>query len=410
MKIQLIGLMLSLAVSGASASGIGGDTSRTYAIPTVSLTPKGTVALSWTEKDDRNMVHYYWAESKDQGRTFGEKKQIFESPGMSGSRLMRPKLLFKKDGTWAAVFALRGDVPATQPAAAGGHDHHHGSEAPKQAAGGGRPSDLQIVYSLSKDQGKTWTAPAPVHADRTPKVVRGFFDATVLANGEIGVAYLRDIDGRAHERDLRFVTSAGDSFGAETVLDPFVCDCCNISLLVDDKGVLNLYYRENQENIRDIAKMSSTDNGKTFSKPQILFADNWKINGCPHSGPTSATGPGGNVISWFSGTTESPGIRLVTQEGKRLLVIPDASAKNMYLAAGNKTAALVWEQQGTESDQTVLAYRSVKKEGVSDTKVISKTANATNASGVIAGNRLVVAYEVKNSRNRNTLAVESIEL
>ncbi|MBO9638679.1 MAG: exo-alpha-sialidase [Siphonobacter aquaeclarae] len=407
MKIQLLGLMLSVAVTGASASGIGGDTTRTYAIPTVSLTPKGTVALSWTEKDDRNIVHYYWAESKDQGRTFGEKKQIFESPGMSGSRLMRPKLLFKKDGTWATVFALRGDVPAAA-ASTGGHEHHHGGEAPK--APSGRPSDLQIVFSLSKDQGKTWSVPAPVHADRTPKVVRGFFDATVLANGEIGVAYLRDIDGRPHERDLRFVTSSGDTFGSETVLDPFVCDCCNISLLVDDKGILNLYYRENQENIRDIAKMTSSDNGKTFSKPQILFADNWKINGCPHSGPTSAAGPGGNVISWFSGTAESPGIRLVTQEGKRLLVIADASAKNMYLAAGSKSAALLWEQQGTESDQTVLAYRTVKKDGVSEAKVLGKTANGTNASGVIAGNRLVVAYEVKNSRNKNTLAFESVEL
>jgi hypothetical protein len=331
-------MVVALSTMGYANSTFG-DTTRAYAVPTLTRTPAGEVAMSWTEKDQNDVIYFYWAKSSDQGKTFGDKKLICAAPGIGNSRLMRPKLLFKKDGSAVAVFAMRGpDVAAAAPESAHtGHDAHgashdgHGADAAKgkgAAAGGGRPRDLQIVYALSTDQGATWTKPAPVHSDKTPNIVRGFFDATVLANGEIGVAYLNDIEGKAHQRDLRFVTSTGTRFGAEKILDPFVCDCCNISLLVDQTGALNVYYRENQDNIRDIARMRSTDNGATFAKPTILFKDNWQINGCPHSGPTSSVSGSSPLIAWFSGSQDSPGIRLVTQEGKRLLVLDDPTAKN----------------------------------------------------------------------------------
>jgi hypothetical protein len=358
------GMMLTCGLTGyATDSGKFSDTTRGYAVPTLTKTPKGAVALSWTEKDQEGIVHFYWAESADKGKTFGDKKLIFSSAGIGNSRLMRPKLLFKKDGTPVAVFALRGPSAgapqqATQAepshanhgAAPAGHDH---GAAPQQGAakgaprGSGRPSDLQIVFSYSSDRGNTWSQPVPVHADKTPNIVRGFFDATVLPNGEIGVAYLNDIEGKQHQRDMRFVSSKGNQFSSERIIDPFVCDCCNISLLVDNSGTLNLYYRENQDNIRDIAKMSSKDNGASFTKSEILFKDNWQINGCPHSGPTSSVGTGTNLIAWFSGTQESPGIRVVNQQGKRLFVLDDPTAKNAYLVAAPKSVVLLWEQNQT---------------------------------------------------------------
>lgn len=412
-------MAVALATTGY-ASGTFGDTTRAYAVPTLTQTPSGEVAMSWTEKDKGDVVYFYWAKSSDQGKTFGDKKLIFAAPGIGNSRLMRPKLLFKKDGSAVAVFAMRGpDVAAAAESAHAGHDAHgsshegHSGDAPKATSGGGgRPRDLQIVYAVSTDQGVTWTKPAPVHSDKTPNIVRGFFDATVLGNGEIGVAYLNDIEGKAHQRDLRFVSSTGGRFSAEKILDPFVCDCCNISLLVDQKGALNVYYRENQDNIRDIARMSSTDNGATFSKPAILFKDNWQINGCPHSGPTSSVGGSSPLIAWFSGSQDAPGIRLVTQEGKRLFVLDDPTAKNAYLVSAPKSSVLLWEQsQRSESGMTsTIAYRKIDAAANPATQFVKNAQNGTNASGIVVDKKLLVAYEVRKPNNMNTIEWASIDL
>ncbi|WP_247236618.1 sialidase family protein [Telluribacter sp. SYSU D00476] len=424
MKTIFCYLSLLVAISQVSLAGTAesmfSDTTRAYAVPTLVKTPKNTVALSWTEKDQAGTVHFYWAESRDQGKTFGDKKLIFASQGLGNSRLMRPKLMFRPDGSAVAVFALPGPMVPVAQASASSHDAHashsgghqqHADHQPKSESRGGRPTDLQIVYSTSKD-GSTWTVPVPVHQDKTPKIIRGFFDATILGNGEIGVAYLKDIPGKPHERDLRFVSSTGGKFGDEKVLDPFSCDCCNISLLVDQKGALHVYYRENEGNIRDIAHMTSTDHGKSFSKSTILSADNWQINGCPHSGPTSSAGGGNNLVAWFSGATDAPGIRVVDQKGNRLFVLDDPTAKNAYLVPTPTSSVLLWEQnQDAEPvPASVIAYRIIKTGEPVKTQFVSKSINGTNATGLVNNGKLVVAYEVRNTNNKNSIQVAQLGL
>ena len=158
--------------------------------------------------------------------------------------------------------------------------------------------------------------------------------------------------------------------------------------------------------------MSSTDNGVTFSKPVILSKDNWQINGCPHSGPTSTASASGNLIAWFSGTTDAPGIRIVNQQGKRLFVLDDPSARNAYLVPASKTSILLWEQsQPSETGNTsLIAYRTVSPDQTSATQFVKSSLNATNASGIVVGNQLVVAYEVRNPNNKNSVAIAQVEL
>ncbi len=417
--MKFVNLFLGLCISlQALAYPISTDTSRTATTAHLSALKNGHVLLTWTEKDKNNLVYFYSAISKDNGKSFSDKKLVFAHEGIGSSRLMKPKVLEKGDGTLVAVFGLRGTggQPAPQPSshdshAAGGHDTHAAAAKPAPPKGGGRPRDMQIVYSYSKDQGTTWSAPAPVHQDQTAGVVRGFFDSAVMGNGEIAVAFLQDIPNQPHSRDMRLVTSSGLTFGQEKVIDDFTCDCCNISLLTDANGYLNVYYRENNENIRDIARMVSKDFGKSFGTPSILFPDKWLINGCPHSGPTSSALGKGSVVAWFSGSEDAPGLRVVNDQGKRLAVIGDPSAKNAFLVPTPSASVLLWEEARTDGESTTyyIAYRKVTAEKAADVQWLTPSQHGHSPSAVYTGNQLLVAYEVQKG-SQSTIELSTVSL
>jgi BNR repeat-like domain len=357
-------------------------------------TPKGEVMLSWTEKDAQGMTSFCLAFSKDKGKTFSEKKTIYSGIGINNSRMMRAKVLAKKDGSLVAVFSNRGE-------------------------GGGRSSN--IVHCLSKDGGTTWTAPVSIDSDPKQGIVRGFFDAVVMSNEEVAVVYLKDVENstKHEERNLRLVTTKNEVFLPERVIDPVVCDCCPINMLIDADGTLNVIYRDNNDDIRDMAQMISTDNAATFSKPKIVHNDGWKINGCPHSGAVSSIYGKSALIAWFSGSEKESGVRLATREGKKLFVLSDASAKNPCLVDSPKSTVMFWEQN-TNDNVSKIAYRKINNDKVSETIWLDGSSNGINpvaldltgryaASGELH-NQLLVAYEVKQANKRNTIKISTVSL
>lgn len=382
-KKALAGLLLTVALSAPSMAQIGRDTTLAYSTPTLSKSPNGAVLLTWTEKDAQNNGSFCMAQSADGGKTFSAKQVIFSAPGLASGRLMRPKVLFKKDGSLVAVFAK------------GGNEN------------GKRTND--IMTATSANNGATWSAPQKVDSDPTP-CVRGFYDAVILPNDELAVTYLKDVAGstKHEERNLRLVLTKNGQFLPERIIDAVVCDCCNISMLVDANGALNVYYRDNNDDIRDMARLVSTDNGATFGNSKILFTDNWKIAGCPHSGAVSANFGKSTLVTWFSGADTDKGVRLVTQDGKRLALANDPTARNGSIATGDNKALFVWEQNRGEVSQ--LGYRVLNGDKVGDTNWLTESVSGTNASTLVLGNQALVAYEVRNANKRNGIRLTLVSL
>jgi BNR repeat-like domain len=375
----------------ATPSVFENDTSKGYTMPLLTQLPKGDVMLTWTEKNAEGITSFCLSFSKDKGKTFSDKQVIYAGKGVGNSRLMRAKVLVKKDGSLVAVFSNRIEMPAQQ--------------------GGKSKRSLDIVFCSSKDNGTTWTNPQSVDADTTKGIVKGFFDAVLMSNDEIAVSYLKDVANstKHEERDLRLVTTKNGVFQPERVIDPVVCDCCNINFLIDAKGALNIYYRDNNDDIRDIAKMISTDNGATFSKPQIVHNDGWKIAGCPHNGAVSSTHGKGNLVAYYSGAETETGMRLVTQEGKKLFVLNDQSVKNPCLMGGQNTSVMLWEQNGG-GDKSQLVFRKIDGEKVSETLSVEGSINATNSTGLVVGNQMLIAHEVKQENKKNSLKITTLAL
>lgn len=365
------------------------DTTKAYSMPLLAKMPKGEVMLSWTEKDLQGITSFCLAFSSDNGKNFGEKKTIFSGNGINNSRMMRAKVLAKNDGSLVAVFSNRSE--------------------PAPGGKGGRSSN--IVYCVSKDAGNTWTLPASIDSDPTQGIVRGFFDAVVMSNNEIAVAYLKDVANstKQEERNLRLVTTKNGAFLPERIIDPVVCDCCPINMLIDSDGALNVIYRDNNDDIRDMARMISVDNAATFSKPEIIHNDGWKINGCPHSGAVSSSYGKSALVAWFSGAEKESGVRLATREGKKLLVLDDASAKNPSLVTVSKSALMIWEQN-TADNASKIAYRKINNDKVSEIIWLDGSSNSLNNVALSLDNQVLVAYEVKQANKRNTIKISTVAL
>lgn len=378
-------------------SPIETDPNKTYTLPTLTKNNKGEVVLYWTEKDPQNVVSLCFTTSKD-GKTYGEKKTVFADGGLGNGRLMRPKLLFKKNGEMVAVFSYR-TSPVMPPRPA------EGQPAPQA-----RPKrSSEIRFTVSKDGGSSWTAPTSVDTDTT-KLTRGFFDAVLLANDEIAVAYLKDVKGstKHEERDLRLAITKNGVFQAEKLIDAVVCDCCNISMVVDEAGALHMVYRDNNNDIRDMSHIVSKDNGATFSAPKTLYADKWEIKGCPHAGATTVSVKNEQYATWFSGTQNGQsGFRLANSSGKLLKVL-DASAKNTYLTSDDKTAVLVWEQIA-ESGVSNVFYSKLVNGKLLDSQKVTDSDYGQNASTLVFNGKVLVAYEVLKADKKTVLAAKIVE-
>lgn len=379
-------------------SPIETDPNKSYTLPTLAKNNRGEAVLYWTEKDPQNVVSLCFATSKD-GKTYGEKKTVFADAGLGNGRLMRPKLLFKKNGEMVAVFSYRTSV-AMPPRPAQG----------QPAAPQTRPKrSSEIRFTVSKDGGNTWTNPTSTDTDTT-KLTRGFFDAVLLANDEIAVAYLKDVKGstKHEERDLRMAITKNGVFQEEKLIDAVVCDCCNISMVVDESGALHVVYRDNNNDIRDMSHIVSKDNGATFSSPTTVYADKWEIKGCPHAGATTVSVKNEQYATWFSGTQNGQsGFRLANSSGKLLKVL-DASAKNTYITSDDKTAVWVWEQTA-ESGVSNVFYSKIVNGKLLDSQKVGDSDYGQNASTLLFNGKVLVAYEVLKADKKTVLAAKIVE-
>jgi hypothetical protein len=367
------------------------DPSLSYAMPMLTAISEQKTMLTWTEKDEKGEVAFCLAFSENNDLNFSDKKVIFRGMGIGNSRMMRAKVLVKKDGKLVAVFSNREEVPA-EP-----------GKRPKRAS--------NIVYCESVDNGNTWTSPKAVDTDPA-KLVRGFFDAIVLPNDEIAVVYLKDVENstKHEERNLRLALTKNGVFQPERIIDPVVCDCCPINLYLDKNQHLNVIYRDNNNDIRDMARMVSKDNGLSFSKPEIVYQDNWKIAGCPHQGAVSTQNQKEGYLIWFTGAENEQGYRLTTLAGKKLAIIDEASAKEPWLTSNKSQSVMIWQQNKNDEQLSMVAFKKLANGVSSETQWLENSSKTMNVSGILLEKQLLIAREVLGENKKNTLAITKVNI
>ncbi|MFB6455137.1 sialidase family protein [Chitinophaga sp. Hz27] len=256
-------------------SHAGADASCPY----ITSDQKGHTVISWVEKDSLgDGGKMFFSVSNDNEYTFSEPVAIPTTAGVFPHDENLPKLLFKQDGTVIALFGV---------------EQH---DARNKYAG-------KVMYTQSLDGGKSWQ-PAVALVTDTAGYDQRYFDLALMPNGEAAAIWLDNRKNtNAEGSTLYFATTEGKSGfqGAKPVVET-VCQCCRTKLYVDkSSNKVHIVYRDIiNDSIRDMVHQVSEDGGKTFSAPVRISADNWVVNGCPHTGPTLAANAKGLHFAWFT--------------------------------------------------------------------------------------------------------------
>lgn len=167
--------------------------------------------------------------------------------------------------------------------------------------------DVHIAQSL--DAGKTWQSSFIPHRDSIA-AEHGFVSMLPVSADRIFATWLdgrntkgdgHDDGGHGHHGAMTLRSALFDKTGKlyeETELDNRICDCCQTSAALTDQGIIVAYRDRSEDEIRDISVVRQV-NG-VWTEPANVFADNWKIAGCPVNGPTIKANGAFVAIAWYS--------------------------------------------------------------------------------------------------------------
>jgi len=293
---------------------------------------RGITVMSFAKEINKETVLCYSLFDSNK-KKFGKPTTIESSRGVELHGENAPKIIFKPNNEIIAVWGV-----------------NNASE--KKKYGG------LVKYSQSFDNGKTWTKAINLVKDPS-SIDQRYFDIDLLPNGEAAIIWLDNRTNTDKEGStLYYAATVGKSgFQNEKPIAETTCQCCRTDLFISQKGKINAAFRDIiNEEIRDMVLTYSNDNGKTFSQPKRISPDNWKINGCPHTGPTMTENENGLHFAWYTSGGGS-GVFYCNSSDygksftKRKIVSDKPSARHPQITSlNNKDVFVVWDETVTEND------------------------------------------------------------
>ncbi len=291
-----------------------------------------------------------------------EPRAVLVDLGAARSRhaklLMRTSTLYVlavqgADNTQAQLgLAVSGDggdsfepfVPISEPGAV---VSSHGENSPTLAINGiefyalweqnNASGGTELMFSRSLRFGRKFDKPIRV-TDKDKPSQNGFSYLAVAPNGDLYAVWL---DGRAPQNTLPgsshvYLTKSTDKGATWSKNIPVVsdvCPCCRPAVAFGAKGEVFVAWRNvDAGDVRDMMLAVSTDNGATFGKPLRIAEDNWKISGCPHTGPQLVMKGDRLYVAWHSdGDSTNAGVRIAwSDDGCKTFSRPAIASGNVH--------------------------------------------------------------------------------
>lgn len=330
-------LMLALVAPGASAAdampGMAKATRQELGASAV-FAPDGSL-LVVTKQGEHVMLY----RSSDDGKSWSAPTAVNAQPEqISADGENRPKVAFAADGGLL--------VSWTRPL--------------------GKPYSGAIRLARA-DDGQRFSPPLTVHKDPA-EITHRFESLLTTPDNKVILAWIdkRDLEaaksGKKAYRGAAIYaavsTDGGRSFQPEHKLADHSCECCRVTSAIDADGAPLFMWRHVFEpNERDHALARLKPDGTVESVQRATF-DRWKVDGCPHHGPSLVVDERGvRHAVWFNqkdGTGRVFYGRLaagsdIAVEGQRQIGGPRAAHADMAVAPGK--LAIAWKEFDGERTQ-----------------------------------------------------------
>lgn len=278
--------------------------------------------------------------------------------------------------------------------------------------------DIKLLASA--DAGKTWGNPTILHDDGK-KAEHGFVSITPF-NDQFFISWL---DGRktamegnaghheGHHGEMTLRAALLSKNGTKTKeweLDGRICDCCQTSIAITANGPVVVYRDRSTEEIRDMSIVRFI-NGE-WTEPKTIFADQWKIAGCPVNGPRADAIGNHLAIAWFSMSGGKAQVKVVFSEDggatfKEPIQVDEGKpiGRVDVVMLNEKTAMISWMEGST------IKALKINSDGTKGKPIIIAESSDSRASGfpqmTKAGNQLIFAW---TDNKEKTIKLASLEL
>ncbi|GAA0894634.1 hypothetical protein GCM10009122_43150 [Fulvivirga kasyanovii] len=262
----------------------------------------------------------------------------------------------------------------------------------KKSGTGTYSYDIKIAHSA--DNGASWSAPVTLHDDG--KQAEHGFVSMLPHQGQYFIFWL---DGRnmvSTDTTEQHGHSEGHGSGAMTLraaivdttgtkvkewqLDNRVCDCCQTTAALTKNGPVVIYRDRSDDEIRDMSIIRWADS--TWTSPQVVYADNWKIAGCPVNGPRVASINNTLAVGWFSAPEGQGQVKLAfSYDGGNSFHEPIRVGGNEVI--GRVDVVLLNEDQAVVSWMEGSSIKAVKvdKSGSQSAPIEVATSSEARSSG-----------------------------
>jgi hypothetical protein len=368
-----------VATEGSSSINYGASPAKSpSSVPHLFTDKNGEVYLSWVERND--------------------ERNEFKFSRLQGDRWSEPKLITAGD-SWFVNWA-------DYPMMATDGDKNFVAHILDKSGEGAYAYDVKML--TSSDTGLHWAEPFILHNDG--KQAEHGFVSLVPFGDNIFVTWLdgrntamegmdhgkMDEHGHHGTMSLRaaLIDYAGNKIN-EWELDNKTCDCCQTTAVITDNGPVVVYRDRSDDEIRDMSVVRLVDG--SWTKPQALFNDNWKISGCPVNGPRASSLGNNMSVAWFAAPDGKATVNVIfSKDGGATFGAPvrvDEGKPNgrVDVTQLDDDACMVsWMERGTIKALKVYA------DGTKGTSVTIASSSEARSSGfpqmTLAGKEVVFAW------------------
>lgn len=264
-----------------------------------------------------------------------------------------------------------------------------------------RPYTGEIRLARRERGADAFDVPITVHRDRA-EITHRFQNLVVDAADRVTVLWIDKRDqeaARARKQPYRgaaiYAAVSGDggrSFAPEQRVADYSCECCRIALTLDRDGApLALWRHVFAPNERDHALARLRPDGTPETVTRATF-DHWKVDACPHQGPSLVVAPDGTRHAvWFNQRDGEGRVfygRLAPNgvDGQMPVGGPRAAHADIASAAG--ALAIVWKEFDGEQTRLRALHSTDGGRHFTPLELAASTGNTDQPRAIVRGARL----------------------